>query len=151
MKNLNIDISVQPVSWIEPGESAANKSLILLNKSLNNYDVHRNDPNKNALSNLSPYFHYGHLSSQRAVLEIKKFNIPQNDKAAFIEQVIVRKELADNFCEYEINYDYFDGFHPWAQNTLNQHRNDEREYLYPKQQFEEAGLMMIYGMQRKTK
>ena len=138
MKNLNIDISVQPVSWIEPGESAANKSLILLNKSLNNYDVHRNDPNKNALSNLSPYFHYGHLSSQRAVLEIKKFNIPQNDKAAFIEQVIVRKELADNFCEYEINYDYFDGFHPWAQNTLNQHRNDEREYLYPKQQFEEA-------------
>ena len=138
MKNLNIDISVQPVSWIEPGESAANKSLILLDKSLNNYDVHRNDPNKNALSNLSPYFHYGHLSSQRAVLEIKKFNIPQNDKAAFIEQVIVRKELADNFCEYEINYDYFDGFHPWAQNTLNQHRNDEREYLYPKQQFEEA-------------
>ena len=138
MKNLNIDISVQPVSWIEPGESAANKSLILLNQSLNNYNVHRNDPNKNALSNLSPYFHYGHLSSQRAVLEIKKFNIPQNDKAAFIEQVIVRKELADNFCEYEINYDYFDGFHPWAQNTLNQHRNDEREYLYPKQQFEEA-------------
>jgi len=138
MKNLNIDISVQPVSWIEPGESAANKSLGLLNQSLNNYDVHRNDPNKNALSNLSPYFHYGHLSSQRAVLEIKKFNIPQNDKAAFIEQVIIRKELADNFCEYEINYDYFDGFHPWAQNTLNQHRNDEREYLYPKQQFEEA-------------
>ena len=138
MDNLNIDVSVQSVSWFEPGESAANKSLILLNKSLNNYDVHRNDPNKNALSNLSPYFHYGHLSSQRAVLEIKKFNIPQNDKAAFIEQVIVRKELADNFCEYEINYDYFDGFHPWAQNTLNQHRNDEREYLYPKQQFEEA-------------
>ena len=138
MKNLNIDTSVQPVSWIEPGESAANKSLGLLNQSLNNYDVHRNDPNKNALSNLSPYFHYGHLSSQRAVLEIKKFNIPQNDKAAFIEQVIVRKELADNFCEYEINYDYFDGFHPWAQKTLNQHRNDEREYLYPKQQFEEA-------------
>ena len=138
MKNLNIDISVQPVSWIEPGESAANKSLGLLNQSLNNYDVRRNDPNKNALSNLSPYFHYGHLSSQRAVLEIKKFNIPQNDKAAFIEQVIVRKELADNFCEYEINYDYFDGFHPWAQTTLNQHRNDEREYLYPKQQFEES-------------
>ncbi len=138
MDNLNIDVSVQSVSWIEPGESAANKSLILLNQSLNNYDVHRNDPNKNALSNLSPYFHYGHLSSQRAVLEIKKFNIPRNDKAAFIEQVIVRKELADNFCEYEINYDYFDGFHPWAQNTLNEHRNDEREYLYPKQQFEEA-------------
>ena len=138
MDNLNIDVSVQSVSWIEPGESAANKSLGLLNHSLNNYDVHRNDPNKNALSNLSPYFHYGHLSSQRAVLEIKKFNIPQNDKAAFIEQVIIRKELADNFCEYEINYDYFDGFHPWAQNTLNQHRNDEREYLYPKQQFEEA-------------
>jgi len=52
--------------------------------------------------------------------------------------MIVRRELSDNFCEYEPNYDYFEGFHEWAKKTLNEHRNDEREYLYPKEQFEHA-------------
>ena len=138
MGDLKIDLSVKSVNWIKPGESFANKRLRSLNESFKNYDLNRNDPTKNALSNLSPYFHYGHLSSQRAILEIRKFKLPQNDKDAFIEQVLIRKELADNFCEYEKNYDYFEGFHPWAQKTLDEHRNDEREYLYPKGQFEEA-------------
>ena len=55
-----------------------------------------------------------------------------------MEELIVRKELADNFCEYEENYDYFEGFHPWAQKTLNEHRNDKREYLYTSEEFEDA-------------
>ena len=92
--------------------------------SFKDYDLNRNDPTKNALSNLSPYFHYGHLSSQRAILEIKKFNLPQIDKDAFIEQVLIRKELADNFCEFEKNYDFFEGFHPWAKKTLDEHKQE---------------------------
>ena len=52
--------------------------------------------------------------------------------------MIVRRELSDNFCEYEPSYDFFEGFHPWAQKTLNEHRNDEREYLYSPEQFEAA-------------
>ena len=138
IKNLKIDFSVKPVDWIKSGEHFATERLKSLSQSFNDYDEYRNDPTKNALSNLSPYFHYGQLSSQRAILEIKKFNLTKNVKEAFIEQVLIRKELADNFCEYENNYDYFEGFHPWAQKTLNEHRNDEREYLYPKEQFEEA-------------
>ena len=51
------------------------------------------------------------------------------DKESFLEEMIVRRELADNFCEYEPNYDCFDGFHSWAKKTLNEHRGDEREYL----------------------
>ena len=129
---------MKPVDWIKSGEHFAKERLKSLSQSFDDYDEYRNDPTKNALSNLSPYFHYGQLSSQRAILEIKKFNLPKNVKEAFIEQVLIRKELADNFCEYENNYDYFEGFHPWAQKTLNEHRNDEREYLYPKEQFEEA-------------
>ena len=52
--------------------------------------------------------------------------------------MIIRRELSDNFCEYEKNYDYFEGFHHWAQKSLNEHRNDEREYIYTDEQFEEA-------------
>jgi deoxyribodipyrimidine photo-lyase len=36
------------------------------------------------------------------------------------------------------NYDNFEGFHKWAKETLNEHRNDEREYTYSLEQFENA-------------
>ena len=98
----------------------------------------RNDPNLNKLSNLSPHFHFGHISTQRVAYEIKKLDQFEVDKEAFLEEMIVRRELAENFCEYENNYDFFEGFHPWAQKTLNEHRSDEREYIYSSDEFEES-------------
>ena len=135
---LKIDFSVQEVDWLVPGEIAAKNKLDLLHDSLAGYDERRNDPTKDALSNLSPYFHFGHISPQRVALDIKNSSLPEQDKNSFLEEMIVRRELSDNFCEYEPNYDYFEGFHDWAKKTLNEHRNDEREYLYPKEQFEHA-------------
>ncbi|MFL2982794.1 MAG: deoxyribodipyrimidine photo-lyase [Candidatus Neomarinimicrobiota bacterium] len=136
--SLNIDFSVREVDWLQPGEEAAKKKLDILSNLLNGYDEKRNDPTKEGLSNLSPYFHFGHISPQRVAYEIKNSRLCKEDKYSFLEEMIVRKELADNFCEYESNYDYFEGFHPWAQKTLNNHRKDKREYLYPSNQFEEA-------------
>ena len=138
INGLKIDFSVQEVDWLVPGEIAAKKKLDLLRHSLAGYDERRNDPTKDALSNLSPYFHFGQIAPQRVALEIKNSSLPEQDKNSFLEEMIVRRELSDNFCEYEPNYDYFDGFHDWAKKTLNEHRNDEREYLYPKEQFEHA-------------
>jgi len=138
VNGLKIDFSVQEVDWLVPGEIAAKNKLDLLRDSLAGYDESRNDPTKDALSNLSPYFHFGHISPQRVALDIKKSSLPEQDKNSFLEEMIVRRELSDNFCEYEPNYDYFEGFHDWAKKTLNEHRNDEREYLYPKEQFEHA-------------
>ena len=138
VKGLKIDFSVQEVDWLVPGEIAAKNKLDLLHDSLVGYDERRTDPTKDALSNLSPYFHFGHISPQRVALDIKNSSLPEQDKNSFLEEMIVRRELSDNFCEYEPNYDYFEGFHDWAKKTLNEHRNDEREYLYPKEQFEHA-------------
>tara|TARA_S200000501_G_scaffold303159_1_gene290821 strand:- start:21094 stop:22443 length:1350 start_codon:yes stop_codon:yes gene_type:complete len=138
VNGLKIDFSVQEVDWLVPGEIAAKNKLDLLRDSLAGYDERRNDPTKDALSNLSPYFHFGQIAPQRVALEIKNSSLPEQDKNSFLEEMIVRRELSDNFCEYEPNYDYFDGFHDWAKKTLNEHRNDEREYLYPKEQFEHA-------------
>ena len=138
VNGLKIDFSVQEVDWLVPGEIAAKNKLDSLRDSLVGYDERRNDPTKDALSNLSPYFHFGQIAPQRVALEIKNSSLPEQDKNSFLEEMIVRRELSDNFCEYEPNYDYFDGFHDWAKKTLNEHRNDEREYLYPKEQFEHA-------------
>ena len=136
--DLNIDHGVKEVDWLIPGEIAARKKLDSLSDILIGYNDNRNDPNRKALSNLSPYFHFGHISPQRVALEIKSSSLSNSDKDVFLEELIVRRELSDNFCEYEPSYDYFEGFHPWAKKTLNQHRKDKRDYLYPREQFEHA-------------
>ena len=138
ISTLNIKSDIKTVGWVKPGEKEARKLLNRLKTNLIGYNNKRNDPTLNKLSNISPYFHYGHISPQRVALEINSSNLPKEDKDAFLEEMIVRRELADNFCYYESNYDFFDGFHAWAKSTLNDHRNDEREYLYPSEQFEEC-------------
>ena len=138
LKSMNLDESVDSVDWINPGEKSAQELLKKIRSSLVNYNEQRNDPNLDKLSNMSPFFHYGHISPQRVALEINNSNLPTEDKDAYLEEMIVRRELADNFCHYENNYDYFEGFHAWAQKTLNEHRNDEREFVYSPEEFEHS-------------
>jgi len=58
--------------------------------------------------------------------------------ADFLEELIVRREIADNFCLYNANYDSFNGFPEWAQKSLNVHKNDKREYVYSLEELEYA-------------
>ena len=105
---------------------------------LNDYDLQRNDPAKDAQSNLSPYLHFGQISAQRIAFEIQESNKKMESCEAFLEELIVRRELSDNFCYYNNSYDSFNCFPKWAKDTLNQHRNDKRDYLYSVSQFENA-------------
>ena len=138
LKNLRIDNSVQEISWWKPGEQ--NGIKVLQSFIRDRFDISgelRNNPTKNNLSNLSPYIHFGQISAQYIANEIN--NLEDSDgKNNFLEQLIVRRELAENFCFYNKNYDSFDGFHAWAKKTLNEHRSDKREYLYSKIEFENA-------------
>ncbi len=137
-KSLKIDNSVKPAKVFTPGENAANKTLRnFIDNRLKNYSSNRNDPNKNGISNISPYLHFGQISAQRIALALNNF---ENDEsvASFLEELIIRRELSDNFCYYNSNYDNFEGLHKWAKETLNEHRNDEREYTYSLEQFENA-------------
>jgi deoxyribodipyrimidine photo-lyase len=97
-----------------------------ISKRLNQYEQ-RNDPNIEATSRLSSYFHFGHLASQTVALAVQATGQPHE---SFLEELIVRKELADNFCFYNPHYDQIKGFPDWAQKTLNAHRRDRREYVY---------------------
>ena len=138
LRELQIDNSVQEVNWINPGENEGKRSLkTYLNERMDVTGESRNDPNKDSLSNLSPYIHFGQLSAQEIALQV----IATEDsvgKDTFLEQLIVRRELSDNFCYYNDDYDSFNGFHSWAQKTLNEHREDQREYLYSSSEFENA-------------
>ncbi len=130
----------------EPGELAAKKTLDhFIHERLAAYDTDRNDPVLDGQSDLSPYLHFGQISSLRAVLDVLSFanDHPGDEQIqasadAFIEQIVVRKELADNFCYYNANYDNWDGLPDWARSTLDEHRGDPRDYLYSIEEFERA-------------
>lgn len=112
-----------------------------LNKSrLSKYSSKRNDPTvPGALSCLSPYFHFGHLSPQRAALEASKCkSIHKESVEGFLEEMVIRRELSDNYCHYVTNYDKLDAAYDWAKETLDAHRNDKREYLYTLEELEKA-------------
>jgi deoxyribodipyrimidine photo-lyase len=138
-KSLKINRDVKEIDWIIPGEDAAIKSLKhFLKNKFDSYNDLRNDPTKDGQSNLSPYLHFGHLSAQRIALETQRINVNKESEKSFLEELIVRRELADNFCYFNKNYDSFEGFHEWAKSSLNEHRKDEREFVYTLEEFELA-------------
>lgn len=139
LKHLNVDQTVGKIDWLKPGSKAANQVLSSFVNNIVGYESLRNDPNQAKISNLSPYLHFGQISAQRVAVEIQKLPQPhQIDKQAFLEELIVRRELADNFCYYNQKYDNTAGFADWATKTLNSHRSDKREFIYTLAQFEQA-------------
>jgi deoxyribodipyrimidine photo-lyase len=126
-----------------PGEDAALAGLrAFVSGRLAGYDTNRNDPNKDAASGLSPYLHFGQLSAQLVALTVRAALL--SDPAlgasadAFLEQLIVRRELADNFCLHHPDYDTVDAFPAWARATLDKHRLDPRPVLYSLDELERA-------------
>jgi len=136
-RNLKVDLSIPELKWIKPGEKEARNTLKrFISHKLSRYPEERNDPNKDAVSDLSPYLHFGHIAAQRVALEVRKTGMKARDD--FLEELIIRRELADNYCFYNEKYDSFQGFPDWAKKTLDEHRKDRREYLYTLKQFESA-------------
>lgn len=138
-RSLVLDEEIVPVDWIHSGEKAAHRALKRwIEKEIVGYDEARNDPNEDAQSNLSPYLHYGMIAPQRVALEVRHSAAPMKDREAFLEELIVRRELSDNFCFYNPYYDSEQGFPAWAQKSLQEHAKDTREYLYTLGQFRHA-------------
>ncbi|WP_448874305.1 deoxyribodipyrimidine photo-lyase [Desulfobulbus propionicus] len=135
---LRVDTSVAPVKGLRPGEAGAREVLdTFLRQRLPRYDQ-RNDPNKGVCSGLSPYLHFGMIAAQSVVLELTHQGLRGDNVDSFIEELVVRRELSDNFCLYTADYDRIDGFPDWALRTLEQHRNDPRPYLYDQEGFDRA-------------
>ncbi|MAU33541.1 deoxyribodipyrimidine photolyase [Candidatus Saccharibacteria bacterium] len=143
----------------EAGQAAALSSLNdFLQHGLERYAVDRNDPTKDAQSRLSPYLHFGQLSSLRVALELVKHTdrrpllfdearMPAGAEEssefasmdALLEELIVRKELSDNFCLYlDQEPTSLTTAPAWAQASLKQHQDDPRDHLYTYQEWEAA-------------
>ncbi|CAH8389077.1 unnamed protein product [Eruca vesicaria subsp. sativa] len=136
---------VPEVEWCVPGEDAGMEVLMgskdgFLTKRLRNYSTDRNNPVKpKALSGLSPYLHFGQISAQRCALEARKVRSTYPQAVdTFLEELIVRRELSDNFCYYQPHYDSLEGAWEWARKSLMDHASDKREHTYSLEQLEKG-------------
>jgi deoxyribodipyrimidine photo-lyase len=137
---LRVDRSVGPVSRRGGTGAALGRLTQFLAGPLQEYHTARNDPGRDLQSGLSPYLHFGQISPVTVALAARDApGVPEEARAAFLEELIVRRELAFNFVTYEERFDRYEGLPEWARRTLGEHRRDLRPYLYSAEELEAAG------------
>jgi deoxyribodipyrimidine photo-lyase len=142
-KSIKVDrkgYGVEPVEWAVPGtRGGLDRVHKFVTDCLKHYADKRNDPVVDALSNISPWVNFGQISMQRAILHAKQFGKKYpRAVASFVEEGVIRKELSDNFCFYNKNYDRLEGASEWARKTLQDHAKDKRDYLYTMKQWQKG-------------
>jgi deoxyribodipyrimidine photo-lyase len=141
LDTLSLDRSVVPATRFFKGGTSQGKARFgeFLKESFCRYVKNRNQPQSDDISRMSPYLHFGQISPIYLALQIKanasRFKEAQE---AYLEELIVRRELAMNFVNYTPNYDSYACLPQWARNTLNQHQKDKREHVYSRNRLENA-------------
>jgi deoxyribodipyrimidine photo-lyase len=122
------------------GRTAAKRVLRrFLEERLHRYAAEKNEPSAHATSELSPYLHFGHISSLEVALAVRAYAAEHRLVAdEFLEELIVRRELAFNFARHAARVDSLGELPAWARLTLETHREDTRDPVYTPQQFEDA-------------
>lgn len=139
MSSLTLDCSVPASKHYTGGTDQARRHLReFIAGKLPGYATGRKGPADQAVSHLSMYLHFGQISPVEVAAEILGSPVALADKEAFIEQLIVRRELACNYVQYTPNYWTFDALPAWARRTLERHAADPRPVTYTREQLEQA-------------
>lgn len=139
LRDLHLDRSVGAVPGLRGGSSAARRALrSFVRNRLPGYASNRNHPELDGTSRLSPFLHFGHIGPRTVALAVQAAAAPEQDKASFLEEFIVRRELAVNFVHFNPRYDTLACCEPWARKTLDAHARDERRYVYTREQLRDA-------------
>jgi deoxyribodipyrimidine photo-lyase len=137
LSRLQIDRSVRKVSYLHGGTEEARKHLdLFIDEKLEHYAELRNDPTVDYLSLMSPYLHFGQISPLFIALRVSRSR--SSGKEAYLEELIVRRELSINFVFHNDRYDSLGSIPDWARKSLRDHQKDKREYFYSRQEFEEG-------------
>jgi deoxyribodipyrimidine photo-lyase len=140
------------------GSTPARRRLSqFLDGKLSRYPEDRNHPDADGTSHLSPYLHFGHLSAHEifsALMTHERWTTRRLGgrrggrrdgwwgaspaAEAFLDQLVVWRELAFNTCEHLPRYDQYGSLPDWAKRTLERHRGDSRPHRYAAQQLDDA-------------
>ncbi len=139
LAELKLDRSVPPSRRFVGGTDQAQGLLAeFLKKTLRGYATIRNEPSESICSHLSPYLHFGQISPLEIALAVMNADVPDLDKTAFLEQLIIRRELSCNYVQFTPQYWTYDALPAWARRSLENHAKDRREALYTREQLESA-------------
>jgi deoxyribodipyrimidine photo-lyase len=140
LSKLRLDRSVGPVDSIRGGAGNAARLLDdFISHKLKYYGHRRNDPSTDYGSQMSPYLHFGQVSPLQIALKVRQVRgKPKEAKEAYLEELIVRRELSMNFVHYNPLYDSFKALPDWARSSLKVHAKDQREYQYNLEEMERA-------------
>jgi deoxyribodipyrimidine photo-lyase len=137
VSKLHVDRSVKKVTTFQGGTGEALNHLgIFLEGKLDRFPELRNDPTLDYLSHMSPYLHFGQISPLFIALKVQETKSPGIE--AFLEELIIRRELSMNFVFYNEKYDSYEAIPEWAKKILRAHQKDERPYLYSIEELENA-------------
>lgn len=120
-----------------PIEAARRLQRFILER-LPGYAELRNEPSPYRTSELSAHLHFGQISPLTALLAARQSAAPREDVDAFVEELVVRRELAINFVARNPDYDRLAGCPRWGLETLAKHAGDPRPFLYSAAQLEAA-------------
>ncbi len=139
LSDLLVDTSVGVASGFPGGQEAASARLDrFIREQLPRYHTDRNDPANGICSDMSPYLHFGQISPLEIAWRVKASSAPAEAVEAYLEELIVRRELSMNSVHYRPDYDRYAMLPAWARQTLDRHRHDPREVVYTRQQLEQA-------------
>jgi deoxyribodipyrimidine photo-lyase len=141
LARLKLDTSVAPVKRFRGGIQAAKRALRrFVDERLACYAQARNQPHRDCVSGLSMYLHFGQISPLDVALAVREATADAGDAntGSYLDELLVRRELAMNYVYYTPNYDRYEALPAWARRTLEEHRGDKREHLYTLEQLEAA-------------
>ncbi|HNX37014.1 MAG TPA: deoxyribodipyrimidine photo-lyase [Candidatus Cloacimonadota bacterium] len=144
-----IDATVSPVRNFAGGHTCALSRLKeFISERLPLYASQHGDPGVPCQSEISPYLHFGQISPLEICMSVFRdvnidpLRLPElilhkaelsgiyADVAAFMEELIVRRELSWNFCNYNPLYDTYEAIPAWARLSLEAHQSDPRHWEY---------------------
>lgn len=157
LSSLPIDHSVGPASFDGGASNAAAVLDRFMNSRLARYADGRNNPDDEVASGLSPYLHFGHISTHEVFARIvarEKWDISRlaekpngsrdgwwgmsTEAEGFLDELITWRELGYNMCCLRDDFDQFESLPDWAQKTISEHAADERPELYSLEEMETA-------------
>lgn len=135
-----IDQSVRPSLSFRGGRCEAEKRLrLFLQYNLRRYATSRNQPSEHATSHMSPYLHFGQISSLEIALNVAE-GAREHKLIAdeYLEELIVRRELAFNYVRHVEKPEQVENLPAWCQENMRKHAKDKRDPLYSREQLEAA-------------
>lgn len=140
VRSCEVDHSVAPSLSFRGGRLTAEKLLKhFLQKNLKRYAQHRNEPSEHATSDMSPYLHFGQISSLEIALATRDYahhhKLIANE---YLEELIVRRELAFNYVRHVSDPQNLKNLPEWCQQTMQEHAHDKRNPAYTPRQLEGA-------------